>query len=245
MTKDLVLNTITDNHNRPLTEIFLTIVNKGYSGYFNKPSNGVGLKQGWVFNLTNDVDSWWSDLNSDSYANIPVDSYTLTNGTTETFYYNRVLNQGDLIDGDFCEWNDYVQTELVVSRYLQKIKFNQDVFTTESTPTFNSSGYYYLPHNQMTIRVMSDFLETAPATQVDNVPSWAYYSPQNQEFRWREPYLYGEYDELNRGVNFPYINRAHYPFSYQIFRLVPEGSNYQEVLSGFNIAVQPIIDDCE
>jgi hypothetical protein len=41
-----------DNQKRPLSEIFLTIVNKGYSGYFNEPSSGVGLKQGWGFNLT-------------------------------------------------------------------------------------------------------------------------------------------------------------------------------------------------
>ena len=55
----------------------------------------------------------------------------------------------------------------------------------------------------------------------------------------------GEFDELDRGTNFPYLNRAHYSFSNQIFRLIPEGSNYQEVLGGFDIAVQPIVDDCE
>lgn len=243
--KDLNLTGLTDNQNRPVSELYLSIVNKGYSGYFNKPSNGVGLKQGWVFNITNQNDFWWSDLNSNSYSNIPVDSYTLTNGSTETFYYNRVLNEGDLIDGDFCEWNDYTQTEIVISRYVQKIKFNQEVFTTEETPTFNSPGYYYLPHNPMTLRIWSNYLEVAPATGVENIPNWAYFSTQNQEFRWREIYLYGEFDNLDRGVNFPFLNRAHYPFSYQIFRLIPEGSNYQEVIGGFDIAVQPIIDDCE
>jgi hypothetical protein len=116
----VVLSGITDNQNRPVSEIFLSVVNKGYSGYFNKPNNGVGLKQGWVFNIQNISDSWWSDTNQDCYTNIPVDSYTLTNGTTETFYYNRVLNEGELIDGDYCEWNDYTQTELVVSIFLQQ-----------------------------------------------------------------------------------------------------------------------------
>jgi hypothetical protein len=203
------------------------------------------LKQGWVFNLTNVSDSWWEDTNSDCFTNIPVDSYTLTNGTTETFYYNRVLNVGDLIDGDFCEWNDYNQAELVISRYVQKINFNQDIFTTESVPTNNSQGYYYLPHNPMVLRVFSDYIETAPSQLVDNIPNYAFFSSQDQTFRWREPYLYGEYDELDRGVNYPFLNRAHYPFSDQIFRLIPEGSNYQNVLSGFDIAVQPLIDDCE
>ena len=243
--QDVDLSSLRDNQNRPVSELYLSIVNKGYSGYFNYPNNGVGLKQGWVFNITNQSDTWWSDLNSDSYTNIPVDSYTLTNGSTETFYYNQVLNVDDLIDGDFCEWNDYIQTEWVISRYVQKIQFNQSVFTTETTPTFNSRGYYYLPHNPMTIRVWSDYLEVASATGVENIPNWAFYSSQNSEFRWREIYLYGEYDNLDRGVDYPFLNRAHYPFSNQIFRLIPEGSNYQQVLGGFDIAVQPIIDDCE
>jgi hypothetical protein len=245
LAKDLVLSGLTDNHNRPVGEVFLSIVNKGFSGYFNKSNNGFGLKQGWVFNITNNNDSWWSESNQNSYTDIPVDSYTLTNGTTETFYYNRVLEPGTLIDGDFCEWNDYSQYELVVSRYVQKIQYNQEVFTTEATPTPNPDGYYYLPHNPMTLRVFSDYIETSQVTGVEGIPSYAYYSEQNQQFRWREPYLYGEFDELDRGTNFPYLNRAHYPFSFQIFRLIPEGSNYQEVLGGFDIAVQPIVDDCE
>jgi hypothetical protein len=245
LAKDLVLSGITDNHNRPVGEIFLSIINKGFSGYFNKSSNGFGLKQGWVFNINNVITPWWSEFNQNSYTNIPVDSYTRTNGTTETFYYNRVLNPGELLDGDFCEWNDFNQYELVVSRYVQKIQYNQEVFTTEITPTGNPQGYYYLPHNTMVLRVFSDYIETAPLNQVENIPTWAYFSEQNQQFRWREPYLYGEFDELDRGTNFPYLNRAHYSFSYQIFRLIPEGSNYQEVLGGFNIPIQPIIDDCE
>ena len=245
LAKDLVLSGITDNHNRPVGEIFLSIINKGFSGYFNKSSNGFGLKQGWVFNINNVITPWWSEFNQNSYTNIPVDSYTRTNGTTETFYYNRVLNPGELLDGDFCEWNDFNQYELVVSRYVQKIQYNQEVFTTEITPTGNPQGYYYLPHNTMVLRVFSDYIETAPSNQVENIPTWAYFSEQAQQFRWREPYLYGEFDELDRGTNFPYLNRAHYSFSYQIFRLIPEGSNYQEVLSGFNIPIQPIIDDCE
>lgn len=245
VSQDVVLSGITDNQNRPVGEIFLSVVNKGYSGYFNKPNNGVGLKQGWVFNIQNISDSWWSDTNQDCYTNIPVDSYTLTNGTTETFYYNRVLNEGDLIDGDYCEWNDYTQAEVVVSRYVQKINFNQDIFTTESVPTSNSQGYYYLPHNPMVVKVFSDYIETAPAQGVENIPNYAFFSSQDQTFRWREPYLYGEFDEFDRGVDFPYLNRAHYPFSNQIFRLIPEGGNFQNLLSGFNISVQPIIDDCE
>ena len=106
MKNDLIISGITDNQKRPLDEIYLTIINKGYSGYFNKPYGNGGLKQGWFFNITKDPSPWWENFNSNSDTNIPTSSYTRTNGSTETFYYNDVLNIGDLIDGDFCEWND-------------------------------------------------------------------------------------------------------------------------------------------
>ncbi|MFN9905460.1 MAG: hypothetical protein ACK56F_04955, partial [bacterium] len=48
---DLNIENLLDNQKRPLNEIFLTIINKGYSGYFNKPTQGTGVKEGWQFNI--------------------------------------------------------------------------------------------------------------------------------------------------------------------------------------------------
>ena len=33
-------------------------------------------------------------------------------GETKTFYYNLDLQKDDVMDGDFCEWNDYEQIEI-------------------------------------------------------------------------------------------------------------------------------------
>jgi hypothetical protein len=245
MKKDLDLNGVVDNQKRPLPEIFLSIVNKGYSGYFNKPFNNSGLKQGWFFNITKDVNSWWDDNNSYSDTNITVSSYTKTNGSTETFYYNNVLNVGDLIDGDFCEWNDYEQIERVISPYIQKIKFNQDVFKTVDSPTGNTGGYYYKVHYPTTIKVYSSYVETGVPDITEDVPNYAFYSSSDNLFRWREPYSVGEFDDNNRGVIYPFLNNAQYPFESVIFRLIPEGSNYQDIIQGVSIGAQPTIDDCE
>ena len=106
-------------------------------------------------------------------------------------------------------------------------------------------GYYYLPHIPITLRVFSDYVETAPTIQVENIPNYSFFSQTDQEFRWREPYLYGEFDNLNRGVNYPFLNKAHYPYRDYVFRLIPEGTNYQDILGGIDLAVQPLIDDCE
>ena len=86
---DLDLNGVLDNQKRPVSELFLTIINKGYTGYFNQPNNGVGLKQGWEFNLSTPISSWWDLLNTNSNTSIPTSNYTLTSGVTKTFYYNK------------------------------------------------------------------------------------------------------------------------------------------------------------
>ena len=240
---DIDLNGYRDNQMRPLTELSLTIVNKGYSGYFNPPSDGIGLKQGWGFNLSKIVNPWWRTNNQNSNTSIPVSGYTLTNGQTKTFYYNLDLQKDDVMDGDFCEWNDYEQIERVVSPYYHKMKFNQAVFATTETPSTNSPGYYYKPHNPMTLRVFSDYIETAGVGLLDQAPSWSFYSSSDEQFRWRDLYTYGFVDNLGRGVEYPFINTAHYPFENVVFRLIPEGINYNEVQPSFSF--KPLIDECE
>ncbi len=242
---DLDLANLLDNQKRPVSELFLTVINKGYTGYFNKPTNGVGLKQGWEFNLTKSTNYWWNDSNLNSNTNILTSSYTLTSGVTKTFYYNRDLMSGDTIDGDFCEWNDYEQLERVVSPYYHKIKYNQNIFQTTNTSDTNSPGFYYEPHSSMTIRVFSDYIETGDLQFIDGVPSYAYFSNSDQQFRWRDLYSYGFIDNLDRGVNYPFLNFAQYPFKNVQFRLIPEGINYNSDLLGVPYPVKPLIDGCE
>ena len=241
--KDLNLLNVLDNQKRPVSELFLTIINKGYTGYFNQPNSGIGLKQGWEFNLTSPVSSWWDLLNNQSDTSIPTSAYTLTNGVTKTFYYNQDLKKDNVIDGDFCEWNDYDQLERVISPYYQKINYNQNVFQTTSLYDTNSPGFYYKPHTSITIRVFSDYIESANVGQVENIPSYSYYSASDQQFRWRDLYSYGFKDNLERGVDYPFLNSAQYPFKDLIFRLIPEGINYNTL--GVAYPIKPLIDECE
>lgn len=237
---DMDLNGLLDNQKRPLTKLYLTIINKGFSGYFNQPFNNVGLKQGWQFNITPTPNSYWTLSNVNSNTNIPVSSYTKSN---YTFYYNQDLKVGDVIDGDFCEWNDYYQIERVISPYFHKMKYNQGNFQTTATLNPNAPGFYYQPHNEMTIKVFSDYVEVGSPDEVDNIPNYAFYSSQDQQFRWRDLYAYGFIDNLGRGVDYPFLNSAQYPFSNTVFRLIPEGSNYK--LTGINFPIKPLIDGCE
>lgn len=245
---DVDLQNLSDNQKRPISEIFLTVINKGYSGYFNFPKNSIGLKQGWSFNITDTSNPWWDYENTYSNSDVLVDYYDINTDANRRFYYNKELNVGNKIDGDFCEWNNFEQVERVISTHYHKIKFNENIFQTNSdannNPIFtNLPGYYYQPHHKLTIRVFSDYIETANTNSIYEMPTYSYYSTSNSEFMWRDIYTYGFIDELNRGVDYPYLNNVHYPYVSVNFKLIPEGANYKE--GQINIITKPIIDECE
>ena len=150
-----------------------------------------------------------------------------------------------MIYGDFCEWNDYEQTERVVSSYYHKLKYNQTVFQTTTQNPTNADGFYYEPHHKMQIRVYSDYIETGSLSNIDGIPSYSFFANSDQEFRWRDIYDYGFFDELGRGVDYPYVNNSHYPFTLVNFKLFPEGNNVNESITGVDEPVKPLIDGCE
>lgn len=248
--KDIDILGLLDNQQRPVSQLFLSLIHRGYSGYFNEPTSHTkqSLKEGWGFNIPFINNPWWDNSNVSSNTGIEVESYTLTNGVTKTFYYNKELPIGFEINGDYCEWNDYEQIERIVSPYYQKTKFNEKVFQTvvdSNSPvtSTNALGYHYKAHHPINIRVFSDYIETSSDENIFNLPNYAYYSNYDSEFRWRDIYTYGFIDNLGRGVDYPFLNGCHYPYQNLIFRLVPDGTNLTQV--GSDLIIKPLIDDCE
>lgn len=251
--RDVLTNPLLDNQQRPVTELFMTVIWRGYFGWMFGLVDGsgsyVGLKQGWEFNLplnplTNQPVAWWDNFNSNSNVNIPVQTYTTTLGGSVVFNYISSLEIDDIIDGDFCEWNNYEQRERVVSINYHKIRFNPFVFTinpTSPSSNVNQKGYYYQPHHSITTRVYSDYIENGDIRNVVGIPNYAYFSTTENLFIWRDLYPYGYIDTNGLGVNYPFFNGAHYPYGDFIFRIIPEGTNYIEQ----NIIPEPTIDDCE
>ena len=237
------INGLKDNLNRPLTELYVTVVNRGRFGFFNP------LKKGWGFNLGPELNTWWGNPNSET--NITQTSFNRPGpiittqsgfpaGTTVTFYYNNPLEVDDLIDGDLCEWNDMSQEERVLSFHYHKITFNSKVFDVRPN---SSLGYYYNTHYKFQLRTFSSYIENVNRdVLVYNLPSYSYYSAYNQKFFWRDIYTYGYIDVDGVGVDNPFLNNKHYLFEDFIFRLIPEGSNINENSTLVN---DPLIDDCE
>ena len=236
--QDIDISPLIDNQKRPISELFFTVIWRGYFGWTTGTK-----KQGWDFNLPLDSignpNDWWLSTNSDSNTNFNIDSY-IKQGFR--FFYTRPLNSGDTIDGDFCEWNDYDQKERVISNLNHKFLFDNNNFTI-AAPTSNNSkkGYYYKPHYSIKIRDYSPYIEEGDVKNVTGIPNYAYFSTTKNQFIWRDIYPYGYIDNDRVGVDYPFLNGSHYPFNNFIFRIIPEGTNYIEQ----NIISQPITDNCE
>ena len=129
-----------------------------------------------------------------------------------------------------------------MSVHYHKITFNPQWFSVISNaPTNNQFGYYYSPHSTLKIRQYSDYVEDSNYEAVADIPNYAYYSNLSNGFIWRDIYEYGFIDANGLGVNYPFTNGKHYPYKNTIFRIIPEGSNTQNI----NEIAEPTIDGCE
>lgn len=242
--EDIDLSGLKDNLDRPITELFVTIINKGYMGWFNNPYLGnnpsnTGLQVGWDMNfLKNDIDSWWDVDNYSNRDNIPFGEYTIND---TTFYYNENLSKGDEIMGGVCEYNNYEGAETELSEINHKISYNPQIFDNNSINTL-PSGYAYKPHYKIPIAAYSDYVETGDVDKVDLIPDYSFLSKNDNQWRWRDIYPYGFIDTDGNGYNHPFLNGCHYPYTNILFLLSPMAkdlNNYN------NVIYSPLIDDCE
>jgi len=242
---DLNIDGIVDNNMKPLTNVFVTIVNKGYYGWFNKPTdnNIYALQKGWSFNFHSDsFDDWWATNNNNNLVEIPVSSYNRTsNNQTYTFYYNQPLKVDDILSGDFCEYNDIEQMEYVVSTCKHKITFNDTLYQTQMFTSNNPPGYFYSPHNPVKLRDFADSITTAVGQNINTRPSWAYFSQNLNTWLWRTILDYGVF-ENGQGVDYPFLNDAHYPFTQILFL---QSTPYSNINQAVAVTAQPLKDFCE
>jgi len=255
--KDIDVSPLRDNQKRPITELYITTL---WKGYFGLTLGNSGLKQGYEFNLPLDTatkkpSTWWSSTNTlSNFVNENNQPYPL--GTlipltlsSYTFKYLQSLKEGDVVDGGIYEWNDYEQKERMISDISHKFTFSPVFDIGCGNQCFNKLGYYYQPHNKMKLRDYSDYIETGSVNNIADVPDYSYFSTTYNALIWRDLYSYGFKDNSGNGVDHPFLNGKHYPYGNFIFRIIPEGTNYIEsslhnyaTLYG---ATQPKNDNCE
>jgi hypothetical protein len=124
-----------------------------------------------------------------------------------------------------------------------KFIYNDQYFNIPTdAPAQNQFGYYYKPHNSITLRVYSDYIEEGDATGVLGIPDYAFFSNLSNSFRWRDLYPYGYVDTSGIGVDYPFLNGAHYPFKDILFLQYPVRRDNNVQSTQINRITN---DDCE
>lgn len=269
---DIDVEGLMDNNGRPVSNIFLTFVNRGFMGWFHRPpihlppSSPItppALKIGWEFNVnTPGSDPWWNTGNPDSNTNIPTTWYSKDTNNDQIpdkfFFHNIPPKKGDVLTGDMCEYNSYWQSERVISSAYHKMAFNFNLFDTNihGGTMSNPPGYFYKIHHPCKIREYSSYVETGSdnsSTYVDlssgvlnlatvDIPDHAFYSDHDGEWRWRDIYTHGYIDPDDNGTDFPFLNKAHHPFTKLTFRLIADSGLKYPIN---DIIEQPLTDECE
>ena len=240
--KDVDISLLRDNLDRPISELFVTIVHKGFYGWFgNSNNNNTNLQIGWDFNFNpNNTDAWWNLSNwANNRSNVLKQFY---NVGARVFTYNGTLAVNDILKGDFCEFNQYLQKEYVVSKMSHKFSFNPNHFSNSSSSNL-PNGYSYIPHHMVKIKEYSSYVEKGNREDVANIPDYAFFSEYENKWRWRDLFEYGYVDADGIGVDYPFLNGAHYPFSQIIFLQRP--MKKQSVINYNEVSYPPVIDDCE
>ena len=234
-TRDMNIENYYDNLNRPLTELYVTVLptnrNNMWDWSTNAPAN-----YGWDWNFQKNgfVDPFVDPV-------VPPTNPINLQQTNNNGVDNLPIS-GHTFRGAFAEYNELELKERIISEIGHSLKFNPaamyEMGGTSTDPV--KSIYKYQPHHRMHLRKFSNTI--TDGNRFISSPQYATYSTVSAEFRWRPILPIEFYEDNYNGVSYPYLNDAHY-FNKDIeFLVEPILFNY--TADTLNI-ISPYEDDCE
>ena len=216
-----------DNHNRPITDLYLTIIQSNANNiwrYGGSPTSPMGYGWDWNFKPVGDVDPQVNINNN----------VTKIRQFSSTGISKPII--GSWLRGAFVEWNKYELEERMLSEISHSLEFRNAVFSTDG------SIYRYKPHYKIQLRTFSKNI--LYDSDLNEVPQYAQYLSSESLHRWRMINPIGFYEEGD-GVTYPYLNDSHYPYNDIRFTIEPIRVGSEFSGSGRVIMIQQIGDDCE
>lgn len=208
-----VLTGLTNNLGYTPSEVYISVVFRNGSGYFEYPP-----KVGYKFNLHNDwIDNHFSGSTS-LETTFPSTGITGNTGITG-FTAGLPLSVGTISTGAFVEYNDVDLKERIISESLHKIVNPLTIFDHDQDQTVvefsgatanNKMGLLYQPHYRVKLRQLSDYVETSNTNNILDLPDNAKYFPDEGLWKWRDVFDHGYIDENGNGTDYPFINGQHY-----------------------------------
>jgi len=213
ITEDIDRSMYYDNLNRPVIDLYLTILasNRNLIWDYESGNSPCGYGWGWNFRKNGFIDPFVN--NGTNPTNI---IQTNTNGV------DPLPVSGTTYRGAFVEYNPYEIKERVISELGHSLKFNPAALGSgsQSNP-YIKSLYKYQPHHRIPIRKLSNGINFNDTLFTS--PQYSTYSLVEGTFRWRPLLPVGYFEEEKNGVTYPYLNDAHYPSHTLEFMIEPIG----------------------
>ena len=237
---NLDVSNYTDNLGRPLMDLYLSVFVVNEPRLW-KTKEGCPVGMGWDWNFVpNGIE--------DPYPNNNIEPKLTTPW--------NLPQSGDTFIGAFVEYNEWDLTERILSEAYHKLTLNStdtNGFSfyeeqievdgvTEGGPGVEiKGGYYYKPHNRIPIRKQSEAVTVH--NNFEFVDEYATFSMYEGLFRWREILPIGFYESETNGVDYPFVNGAHYPYTNLIFDIKP--LLIDKDYTSLPTLTRPSYDDCE
>jgi hypothetical protein len=196
--EDVNIDGLSSDRNGPISELYYTVIKRAGKN----PYGWSTVTADWDFNYgTTDTSNGIEFISI--YNPNGIGSVEKLSGRT-----NFINSNGDIVAvpgskyiGDFMEFN---------SKDLLERKCSDVIHRFGITPTPNNEGYYYKPFNRLEIRKYSNVIEYAnPDEIIIDIPE-NYVTYADGSIAWRDLLTIGYFEEGVNGVDYPFLNGAHY-----------------------------------
>lgn len=204
--EDIDVSNLVDNLNRPLSELYLTIIKTDSNNIFTKVTSGIEAP---------DISEIRDSITNPYFRNIPIIQliHTVTGSTSVPVSYIPLETDVNIINnvfyGDVVEFNKATLNETVLAPVTHRFNtLNRETIGNATAQGPRPEGYFYTVHQQMRIRDFSIYIEQGDKNTVDK-PKYAL-DLGDGRYVWRNMVDIGTTNVGTETLDYPFINGAHY-----------------------------------
>jgi hypothetical protein len=241
--EDVNVERLKTNRNAEISDLFYAVIKRAGAN----PYGWSTVTADWDFNYeTTNTTNGLETVSTFTPNNIG--TLEKNNGREEFINPNGEISAtaGDKYVGDFVEFNSKEIKETIISEVIHRFGIAVPTPITP-TPNVDGQGYYYKPFKRLEVRKYSNVIETAESDQnIIGLPS-DYITYSDNTIAWRDLLTVGYFEETDNGVDYPFVNGAHYYyFNHNLFiRLQPGPYSVSKTLrEGSFIDPNSIPEEC-
>jgi len=236
--EDIDVNGLTDNLNRPLSELFFSVIKTNSNNLFTNVASGIEIPFIPSLNTSN-VNTYLQKVPCISKIHngnqIPFPSHVPLEANITINNNNGIVGNNDFY-GDLVEYNTTTLLETVLS--VVSHRFNTLNRETPSNISYvnglssilpivpilanidlgpRQEGYYYQAHYLIKIREFSNYIEEGNSLTID-IPDYAT-NLGDGRYLWRDLIEIGFNESSEKALDYPFLNGSHYMYDNYVFNL--------------------------